>query len=524
MVNAVALQGVSTLDATSEAGEAGGLARKRRAALIALGLGWAALSLLFWDAARAMVHTWINTTAYNHGFLIAPICLYLAWERRAELRKLAPRPSLWGLAAIAAWALAWLVADFAQVASGEQLALVGMIQSLVLAVWGWRVVRALMFPILFLFAAVPMGESLIPPLQDVTAWFAVKLLELVGVPIYIEGLYLTIPNGRFHVAEACAGIRFLIAMLTLSLLFSYLFLRAWWRRILFVMLGIAIPIIANGFRAFGIVYIGYISDMTVAVGVDHIVYGFVFFFLVMVILLGIGWTMRDKPAPFRMREDAPRPAPGIASVAAIAVLGLLVAAVAPAYATLSNAPVELAQALQVPDLEVAAPWHRVATEEDGWRPIFRGADAETFQTFADADGRRVDVYVAYYAWQRDGAEIVHRDNKLFDGDLWSRAAGGRTKIEVDGAPLVASRILVQSPRGQRVTWSWYWVDGSYIADPFTAALLGAKVRLLGEDRAAAAIVLATPFVESPKEGEAVLRDFVASMDPLAPLLAGIRQP
>ncbi len=145
-----------------------------------------------------------------------------------------------------------------------------------LSVVGWRIFRAMLFPMLYLFFMVPTGEFLVPRLQDFTASFVVLGLQLVNIPVFLDGVFIRIPNGLFEVAEACAGLRFLIANVAFGFLFANLMYRGWRKRIIFVALSFIVPIFANGLRAFGIVMIAHLSDNKLAAGVDHIVYGWGF--------------------------------------------------------------------------------------------------------------------------------------------------------------------------------------------------------------------------------------------------------
>src|SRR4029077_9557246 len=141
--------------------------------------------------------------------------------------------------------------------------------------------------------AVPFGEALIPPLINFTADFTVGALQLTGVPVYREGSFFTIPSGNWSVVEACSGLRYLIASFTLGALYAYLTYRSLKRRLVFIGLSIIVPVLANGVRAYLIVITGHLSDMRLAVGIDHLIYGWVFFGIVMLLLFWIGTFWRE---------------------------------------------------------------------------------------------------------------------------------------------------------------------------------------------------------------------------------------
>lgn len=488
-----------------------------RHAVLALGLAWAATVVLFWPSAESMVSIWYASRTYNHGFLILPAALYLVWEQRAWIARLTPRPAPVALMAVLAAAIIWMVGDIADVNTLGHAALVLALQGAAVAVLGWRIARVLAFPLGFLFFAVPFGEFLVPPLQELTATFTVAGLRLAGIPVFTDGVFLTIPNGRFVVAEACAGVRFLIAMVALGALVAHLFMHTWWRRVLYLAIAIAVPIVANWIRAFGIVMIGYLSDMEYAVGVDHIVYGFIFFAIVMAMVLALGWWMRE---PLRVRtipagvEDRP----GRRTATAACALGAVVlAAVGPAAAALIAPGVVTVPAVALAPPPVGASWWPAAASEPPWLPVYVGADAELRRTYSDG-ADRVDVYVAYYAVQREEAELLQHGNTVYDNESWRRAGGGGAQVTIDGVPLRVEQTRLLAQDAGRVVWQFFWVDGRFTGDRRMAKFLGLWATLSGDEPGAAAIALAADYAEDPAEARAVLARFVADMGALGPWL------
>src|SRR6185437_600290 len=169
--------------------------------------------VLFRETAWLIGNTWQSSRTFSHGFLIVPIFLYLVWVRRGPLLALRPKPSYWMLPVLGLLAGAWLVGSLGDVNVVGEFALVGMLEAMLWVVLGTKVVRLLWFPLLFLFFAVPFGESAIGPLQDFTAHFAVAGLKLSRVPAILENRTIWVPTGPWVVAEACSGIRYLISSL-----------------------------------------------------------------------------------------------------------------------------------------------------------------------------------------------------------------------------------------------------------------------------------------------------------------------
>ena len=275
-----------TLPATSAS-------RWRVAAGLTLGL-LIALVGVFWPTFYSMVEVWNRSETFTHGYLIFPISAWLIWRQRAHLSNIVPYSDWRGLILLALAGGAWLLADAGSVKIGAQYALIAMLIAAVWAVLGVQVVRTLFFPLMFLFLAVPVGEFLMQPLMNFTADFTVAALQLTGIPVYREGTFFSVPSGDWSVVEACSGLRYLIASITLGALFAYLTYRSWRRRAIFTLAAFIVPVLANGARAYMIVMIGHLSNMQLAVGIDHYIYGWVFFGLVMLLLFWIGSFWREK--------------------------------------------------------------------------------------------------------------------------------------------------------------------------------------------------------------------------------------
>src|SRR5262249_9527408 len=162
-------------------------------------------------------------------------------------------------------------------------------------VWGAlgaEIARSLLFPLAFLFFAVPFGAGLIPWLQDFSAWLSVRFLSLSGIPVLLEGRYINVPHGKWEVAEACSGVRYLISSLAVGFVFAGLVYRSWAHRIGFFAASAIIPILANALRIYGIVLLGYLGSERLARDADHRIAGLVFFSAIMILLflVGIRWS------------------------------------------------------------------------------------------------------------------------------------------------------------------------------------------------------------------------------------------
>lgn len=491
------------------------LANARASALLGTAVALA-IVLVYGDTARTMVGLWRSSETYSHGFVVVPIALWLIWRRRAEVAHLPVRPFWPALALVAAAGFVWLLGRLADADVVQHLALVMMIIGAVPAVLGTKVARALAFPLAFLLFAVPFGEAFVPWLIDRTADFTVAALKLTGVPVYREGNHFVIPTGQWSVVEACSGLRYLIASLMAGTLYAYLMYHSLWRRAAFIAASLLVPLVANWLRAYLIVMLGHLSGNELAVGVDHLIYGWVFFGLVIALMFWIGTLFRDdashsptlqRDRATAMQADAGRATTIGSALAAVAMASLwfpLAAALAPAGDRQHRA---------IAAIEGREGWRPVAAAGIDWQPRFVGHVASLRQAF-ERDGRRVVLYVAYYAGQTEGHEMVNSANVLVPpaDPLWREVVGGGATLEGPGGTQEARTATISGPAGRLdVVW-WYWIDGRTTTSDTVAKLLHAWSRLTRRPDDSAAVFSFTESADG-SDGTVVLSRFVADMKP-----------
>lgn len=477
--------------------------------LLALVLLQVAIVLLYWDTAAAMVGIWARSDTFAHGFLVPPISLWLIWRGRDRLVGLQPKPSLPWLIPMALAAGAWLLGDLVGVNGLTQFALVALIVLAVPLALGWTATRAMLFPLLFLFFCVPVGEFLLPLLMERTADFTVMALRLSGIPVFREGLQFVIPSGNWSVVEACSGVRYLIASLMVGSLFAYLNYQSLSRRLVFVGVSIVVPIVANWLRAYMIVMLGHLSNNRIATGVDHLVYGWVFFGVVIMIMFMIGsrWSEPDRvPVPrpaaaFGLSVPAfPTPLHMVALCAALVIAALPHAAERTLQGQLSKAPVQMGA-----PIGGQAGWSAMAEPAD-WQPKFYGAVAQQHTLYRRGD-QVVGVYVGYYRDQGPERKAVSSVNVLVSSEnpVWNPIGVSRIEVTTNGAalPWRATHLLgktggLTSTRRHRTAWQSYWIDDRFTDGDVQAKLYGAVGLLAGRGDDAAIVVLHTEL--PPEEG------------------------
>lgn len=471
---------------------------------VALAAAVVSILMLFARDAGAMVHQWWNSSSYGHCLFILPLVGWLVWQRRHEVVQVEPRAWVPGLAALGVAAFVWLIGEAASVSLIRQAALVGMVQATVLTLLGPAVFRALLFPLFYLVFLIPVGDEIVPAMQTITAKMTMVLLHVAQVPAHIDGVFITIPNGWFEVAEACAGVKFLVAMIAYGALVANVCFKSWTRRVAFMALCVVAPILANGVRAFATIYAAHLTSVKAATGFDHIVYGWLFFAFVMLSVMAISWRFFDRrigdPALTEMPVAIGKARP--AGFIAVAAIGI---ALLPVF---WNGTVIAAgrQALPNPvDLPIVAGWTRDA-HIDGypWQPRFDGADHVLFGRYRNAQGRAVDVAIALFGWQGDGREIVSHGQGAVDAT--NKWAWTEDVAAPEGGK--AERMLAPG-KHVREAISFYVLGGGATGDVMTVKLRTMRDRLLGSEQAVAVVIVSATDADRP-----AIDAFLAALGPV----------
>lgn len=448
-------------------------------ALAAFGLAIIVLLAAYWQTVLSLVWVWDHDGTYQYAFLIFPLSAWAAFKLRHKLWTNPPRPSVWGLLAVAGLVCIWYVGYLLDVNLPQHFALVAMFPALVLTFWGWRVLWLMVFPLGYLVFAVPWGDALVGPLQDITAHIAVRALELVGTPVLVNGREIITPSSAWMVADACSGVKFFIACTALGCLYAYLMYRSWWKRVLFVALAALVPILANGLRVFFTILIGDAWGLRYATGTDHIIFGWQFFGTVLVILLLVGWFFRDHIV---RQQDAPEIEGRFSPVRmtiwlpamVLLVLGPVFAAQVSPAATSPGKP-----DLHAPGL---AGWSGPRSATGNWRPRFQGASAEFQAAYQQAGGNDVvELFQAVYAGRpHHGHNMVTFGNEVYDpGRSRVLSSTGQHISLARGQNLTATELWLTGAGGSRLVWYWYCVGAHCTRSPVLVKLFQAWEVLRG---------------------------------------------
>jgi exosortase A len=479
--------------------------------------------VLFWHTAGEIAAIWWRSDTFAHGMVVLPAFAWLVWRKREAIGDLRPQPLAWLALPLAGAGFMWLLGELVPVAAAAHTGFVLMLVISMVAALGWRLARVLLFPLAFLFFGLPVGEFLLPVLMRMTADFTVFSLRLTGVPVYQEGLQFIIPNGRWSVVEACSGIRYLIASLMLGALYAWLNYTQLKKRLTFMLVALVVPVVANWLRAWMIVMLGYWSGNKLAAGVDHLIYGWVFFGIVILCMFMIGQRWADvapvtKPAAPVMASPAPVRGRWLA-------LRLVPLALVSGGIVLAHGGLEREVAPFTVDYTLFAPgtgWTTENAEIIPYRAHYAGSRGDAVAAYGAGDGNVVLLQTAFYAAQGRDANLVTWGNGFVAGDDPHRSAFLRqTETESALGTVTSARLRV----GERVfqLWRWYVVGGKIVTRDWEVKLRLALERLAGRGDAAMVFVLASPENGLEEDGgessaEVRLGRFVADH---APALEGV---
>lgn len=450
-----------------------------------------------------MAQTWVGSSSYHHGLFVAPAAIWMIATRAGW----PPEDSgtSRGLAITALGLMIWLVGFAGSAAIVSQAGLVTILIGGAGVLFSDRALTHWAYPLAFLYFMIPFGESIVPALQLGTAKAVVGLLSVFGFDVSIEGVLIHTDVGSFAIAEACAGLRLLIAALMISAIFAYAAFTSWSKRIAFLLFAAAFAIFANAIRAFVLVLIPLISGGDAHVGPDHFIIGWVLYLTVLVILMLIGRRFADQRTSYKQHTISPPLQVGPMIIASI----LIVSAAAYAHLVINR---DINRPLPASIDLISVPGWQLLPPPENWSAQFPGADRTGAATY-QKDNQRVYVALSEFAYDRRDAEIASRANRAWDGMDWDRAGTYSEVIYLFGSSKERSFDVIAGPANRRLlSLSAYWLDNKIYFNRRNVKLKQAMLKLQGRNPAGGVIILAASFRKDPEEALAILRQYTSDTE------------
>lgn len=465
--------------------------------------------LLYLPAFKQMAAVWTSSEDFSHGWLIAPISIWLIWRNRHVWMPLPFRPSPYGFVLIILFGTIWVIGSLVGANVLKSFAAVGFLLGGMLLVSGWPIFKANLFPLLFLFAMVPAGHALVPMLMEYTADATVFALRVTGLPVYRENLQFILPTGRWSVVEACSGLRYVIAATVLGLLFAYLNYESWIKRAILCISCLVIAIFANWARAFTVVLVGHYSEMRYGTGDDHVWFGWLFFGIVMSTIFWIGLKFGDKAAePTTPVAGGAKTMSGFSAKAyallLVSFLALLAVRYLPDQLQVKNdvrfSSDELASKLKSIDFAVL--------QEGSVIPL-KFEDGRAQAALSSPYG--TTLWVAYYARQQEGGEMLSHTNLSIKDKLPTATLREQMQLKVskDGA-VDETRLLIGNQ--EHVFWRWFFIDKHQTSNPYWAKFWRLVSQLSSRGDHSFVVVLSRPVLGNIEEQRKTLGKAKANVE------------
>jgi exosortase len=228
---------------------------------------------------------------FEHGIFVPLFALFVLWQDRGKLRAIAPAPSWTGLALLVLGLLMLVLGVLGAELFFSRVSLLILLAGLIVLFEGWTFFRAVLFPWAFLILMIPIPTLILQqitfPLQLLASKLATGLLELAGVPVLRQGNVIVLASMPLDVAEACSGIRSLLTLVTLAIIYGYLMETRVWVRVVLALSAVPIAVAANSFRVFGTGLLVQYWDPDKAEGFFHTFEGWLIFVVALIMLLAV---------------------------------------------------------------------------------------------------------------------------------------------------------------------------------------------------------------------------------------------
>ena len=474
---------------------------------------------------------------FAHGIFVPIFALFVLWQGRKHVAAIAPAPSWAGLPLVVLSMVVLVVGVLGADIFLPRVSLLILLAGLVILFQGWAFFRAVLFPWTFLILMIPIPALLINrvtfPLQLVAAKCAAALLELVRVPVLLEGNLLTLARKRLDVAEACSGIRSLLSLVTLAIIYGYLLESRKWVRVVLVCAAVPIAVAANSFRVFGtglLVQHGYENE---AEGFYHTVSGLVIFAVALVMLFALHRVIS------LIWKSGPVPSPNVAHVEERPTGEMRTEMVAFRSGIVAVTMLATAIALQAHSNTEIIPPHQplssLTSQIDGWTGTDSSLSPEELdilghpeyllRTYESASQEQpwFNLYVVYFPSQRAG-DTIHSPDHCLPGAGWIPTSREVIRLaRLDGSSIPVNRYVVSKLLERRLVLYWFQAHGRVVSSEWSSKyyLISDSIHMNRSD--GGMVRLMTPMLEGESADAAQARmmklgsQFLPLLDSYIPL-------
>lgn len=472
---------------------------------------------IYRDTGLYMVGLWnqLATGDYGHGYVVIAISVYLIIRNRRVTAALTPCPNYWVLPVVLVSSLLWLLAALVDVQALQAASLLLLLMTIIWAVLGSQVTWKLLFPILFVGFAIPIWFPMAPLLQELTANAVFSVIRVLGLPAFRQENLIVLPAGTLIITEACSGLRYLMAALTLGTLYAYLNYATLPARMLVVLVAAGAAVLANILRVFIVVYLGYATEMQHPLVSDHLSLGWYLFggLVIILVILDARFYRHHQPdltgkktVASGIQPDCHRQGNPQYTVLLLAVV--LLASTGPAVVyMIDNQPGHPGRTAELELPAGVGGWIGPVGGRDDWEPEYHGA--LSYKQAYLKRGNSVTLFVGTYPVQRQGEELINDLNRIGNRKVW-RSVYARGQLRKAGDLGVLEQVLEKSNGEQLMVWYWYSVSGRYTTNAYQAKALQVLGLVTGEPQASVIAVAINPR-DDTGNARKMLEEFLLSM-------------
>lgn len=443
------------------------------------------LTLLFWlhrDTIFSLIRSWNDLVEGDsgHGYLVLLVSIFIIFRNKQEVSRLQPCPSYLGVFATLIISFLWLLSIITSVVILQSISLLLLILSVTLAIFGKKVTRKLLFPILFVGFAIPFWEPITPLLRNFSAEVVFKIIRFMDIPAFLEETRIILPSGRLTVTDGCSGTRYAIPAIALGILYSYLNYQHLSSRFMVVFISLNAAILINIIRILIVVYFAYQTEMQHYFVHNHFALGWYLFAFIVITLLFIDIVLNRyflTPQPIK-KKTTPKPIHYkctktlIHHLCILLIVSTLLISTSKVANSVMQDDVEYSKQVYFDFPEISDKWKGPISSKNNWVPTYRGST--NFKKTYQKKQELVDLYIGYYPKQGQGKELIFYTNRIGNKDVWHlyKPTHHITK-SIDHS--VIEQLMEKDNGEKRLVWYWYQVAGHNT----TSAYIAKGLQVLG---------------------------------------------
>jgi exosortase D (VPLPA-CTERM-specific) len=442
----------------------------------------------FWPTIHGLSQQLLNNDDFSHGLIILPVSLYIVWEKRKEIAAVDIRTDWRALSLLLFSVCLFAIGELGAELFTTRVSLILMLISAIWLLYGFELVKVIRFPLIYLFFMLPLPgfiyRNITFPLQLLSSTWAVEILQSLGITAYREGNVIDMGFSQFQVVEACNGLRFILPLFSLGVLFAFWWSKdkVLWKRLLLIFASIPIAILSNVIRIAGTGIISMYWGVEAAQGFFHDFSGWVVFMLcfglyaLLNVLLGVlpGKVKPRRDTKRKGREDnGSRPFRRLQWQSVLAAVGLIVLA-----------PIAVSHTGSVPPKPLKKPLVHFPLQYENWKGQVTTMDELIWERVGGQDYVQVNYekngtvpvnfYTAYYEYQRKAGDFIHSPKLCLPGGGWFIEENHVRKLNVEdvkdvyGGKIAFNELVISKDNHRQLVYYWYQGRGRNFTSEYLA--------------------------------------------------------